>query len=101
MPAQQPDAAQDMALECCIVSLTAQAQGSAQCPIRFIEALEQREQVTLPQIGLRKPLGGATRRQQLHQLCDQLLLPAALAQCFAHSFLLQQYVGDQVGTLVR
>ena len=88
-----------MALERRIVSLTAQAQGSAQRPIRFIEALEQREQITLPQIGLRKALGGAARREQLHQLRDQFLLPAALAQRFAHSLLLQQHIGDQVRTL--
>ena len=80
MPAQQADAAQDVALERRVVALAAQAQRGASARSASLKRLSS---VTDHPAAdrLRQPLGGATRRQQLRPARDQLLLPAA--QCRA------------------
>ena len=63
VPAEQPDAAQDVALEARALQLAADPKRGAQRAIGGVEPLQQRQKIALAQVRLRQPRGRAAGRQ--------------------------------------
>ena len=79
-----------------VFALLADPKRGGQRAVGGVESFEQRREVALAQIDLREPRGASVARQVRNQRVDDLLLPRAEAERFAHALLLEQQVRRQI-----